>query len=164
MVLLGALVAGLVVLRALTTFNATALAAPLACVFWLICWLTWRDPGASRTVVWTGLILMMASLLLHKVGLAADSSTASDYTWAYQILTVVKHGCELAGWGLVATGIIAGTVERAVSEVAARESMRLETICRPVTSGCGLTAGRQKPAMLRPLIRVEAMRTGENDV
>lgn len=124
---LGALAAGLVVVRALTTFNATALAAPLACVFWLICWLTWRDRGASRTVVWTGLILMMTSLLLHKVGLAADSSTASDYTWSYQILTVVKHGCELAGWGLVATGIIAGAVDRPAPDVAARESMRLET-------------------------------------
>ena len=49
---LGALVAGLVIIRGLTTFNATALAVPLACVFWLLCWLTWRDPGrrANRRV------------------------------------------------------------------------------------------------------------------
>jgi hypothetical protein len=105
---LGVLVGGLVLVRGLASFNAAALAVPLACVFCLVCWLTWRDRGGARTVVWAGLILMATSLLLHKVGLAADSSTASDYTWAYQITTVVKHGCELAGWMLLATGIIAG--------------------------------------------------------
>jgi hypothetical protein len=105
---LGALVAGLVLVRAWTTFNATALAVPLACVFCLLSWLSWRDGGAARGVVWGGLILMVTSLLLHKVGLAADSSTASDYTWAYQITTVAKHCCEFAGWTLVATGITAG--------------------------------------------------------
>ena len=51
---------------------------------------------------------MATSLLLHKVGLAADASTASDYTWAYQITSMVKHGAELAGWMLLATGIAAG--------------------------------------------------------
>jgi hypothetical protein len=107
---LGALLAGLVVVRGLTHFNATALAVPLACVFCLVCWLTWRDHRGPQLVVWTGLALMVASLLLHKVGLAADSSTASDYTWPYQILTVVKHGCELSGWMLIALGIAAGSV------------------------------------------------------
>ena len=45
---LGALVGGLVIIRGLTTFNATALAVPLVCVFALVCWLTWRDRGAVR--------------------------------------------------------------------------------------------------------------------
>jgi hypothetical protein len=123
---LGALVAVLVVVRGLTPFNATALAVPLACVFALVCWLTWRDPVAARTVVWAGLILMMTSLLLHKVGLAADSSTASDYTWPYQIVTVVKHGCELAGWTLLATGIIACSERALARKSPAPESLRLE--------------------------------------
>lgn len=105
---LGALVGALVIIRGLTTFNATALAVPLVCVFWLLCWLTWRDRGAARAVVWAGLILMGTSLLLHKVGPAADASTASDYTWAYQLTSMVKHGAELAGWMLLATGIAAG--------------------------------------------------------
>lgn len=109
---LGALVAGLVLIRGLTTFNATALAVPLACVLLLLCWLTWRDPGAARAVLWAGLVLMVTSLLLHKVGLDADASTASDYTWAYQITGIVKHGAELAGWMLLATGIIAGIAGR----------------------------------------------------
>ncbi len=109
---LGALVAVLVLVRGLTSFNAAALAIPLVCVFGLICWLTWRDPRAVRTVVWAGFILMAASLLLHKVGLAADASTASDFTWAYQITGIVKHGAELAGWMLLATAIMAGVVSQ----------------------------------------------------
>ena len=123
---LGALVAGLVLIRGLTTFNASALALPLACVLLLLCWLTWRDPGAARAVVWAGLMLMVTSLLLHKVGLAADSSTASDYTWAYQITGMVKHGAELAGWMLLTTGIIAGIRDRPVPEVTPQGSLLLE--------------------------------------
>jgi hypothetical protein len=109
---LGGIVAALVPIRSLTAFNAAALAVPLACVFCLLCWLTWHDPAAARFVVWTGLILMVTSLLLHKVGLAADASLASDYSWGYQITGIVKHGAELAGWTLVVTGIIAGIEDR----------------------------------------------------
>lgn len=131
---LGALVAGLVLVRGLTHFNAAALAVPLACVFCLVCWLTWRDPAGARAIVWAGIIVLATSLLLHKVGLAADSSTASDYTWAYQITGMVKHGAELAGWMLLATGIAAGIERRRASEVttdgivAHRDGIR-----RPVT-------------------------------
>jgi hypothetical protein len=110
--LLGALVAGLVLVRTLTTFNAATVAAPLACVFWLLCWLTWREPGAARTVVWVALVLMATSLVLHQVGLDADVLNYSNQSWAYQITAIVKHGCELAGWMLVATGIIAGIESR----------------------------------------------------
>jgi len=114
---LGALLGVLVFVRGLTTFNATVLAVPLACVFVLLCWLTWRDHGAARGAVWGGLVLMAASLLLHKVGLAADSSTATDHTWTYQIEGMVKHGTELAGWMLVSVGIVAGIVDRLGSEI-----------------------------------------------
>jgi hypothetical protein len=124
---LGALVACLVIVRGLITFNATTLAVPLACVFCLVCWLTWRDPGPARAAVWAGLVLMATSLLLHKVGLAADSSTASDYTWAYQITGMVKHGSELAGWMLLATGIAAGVEGHAARRVTSAGSLVLET-------------------------------------
>jgi hypothetical protein len=105
---LGALVVGLVIVRGLSTFNATMLAVPLTCLFGLVCLLTWRDPGGARTVVWAGLLLMAASFLLHKVGLAAEGSAASQHTWSYQFTGMVKHGAELAGWMLLATGIAAG--------------------------------------------------------
>ncbi len=121
---LGALVGVLILIRGLTSFNAKVLALPLAFVFLLLLLLTWRDPGSARAVVWSGLVLLAASLLLHKVGLGADDSTASDFTWAYQITSMIKHGAELAGWSLVATGIVAGFAERA-SEVAPARAVAL---------------------------------------
>lgn len=110
---LAGIAAVLVFIRGLTTYNATALALPLACLLGLLVWLTWTDPRRARRFVWAGLVLMVVSLLLHHVGLDADSSTASDYTWAYQITGMIKHGAELAGWMLVATGLIAGAPRRA---------------------------------------------------
>ena len=130
---LGALVFVLILIRGLTTFNAKVLALPLACVFLVLVWLTWRDPGSARAIVWSGLILLAASLLLHKVGLGADDSTASDFTWAYQIDSMIKHGAELAGWTLVATGIVAGFAYRP-SEVApagvVAPSLEVEPVAR----------------------------------
>jgi hypothetical protein len=104
---LGALVAGLILMRTLTSFNAATLAAPLVCVFLLLCWLTWPDPGYARTVVWAALGLMVISLVLHQVGLDADVLNYSSHSWAYQLTAVAKHGCELAGWLLLATAIVA---------------------------------------------------------
>jgi hypothetical protein len=106
---LGALVGVLILIRGLTTFNAKLLALPLACVFLVLCWLTWRDAGPVRATVWSGLLLLAVSLLLHKIGPGADDSTASDFTWTYQIDSMIKHGAELAGWMLLATGIVAGS-------------------------------------------------------
>ena len=114
---LGALVGVLVVIRGLLVFNAALLAVPLACIFGLLCWLTWRDPGAARGVVWAGLILMGTSLVLHQVGLASDAGAANESTWAYQIISIIKHGAELAGWTLLATGIVAGVEGRTPREV-----------------------------------------------
>ncbi len=111
---LGALVAGLVLLRTLITFNAKTLAAPLALAFLLVCWLTRRDSLVARSVVAAALGLMLVSLVLHQVGLDADVLNYSNQSWAYQLTAVAKHGCELAGWMLMATGIIAGVANRLV--------------------------------------------------
>ena len=124
---LAAILVGLVLIRGLLPYNSKELAVPLVCVFWLLVWLTWRDPRAARTVVWVGLILMVASLLLHEVGPDADSSLASDYTWSYQITGVVKHGAELAGWILLITGVIAGIADRRTTEPAPPESSSPES-------------------------------------
>jgi hypothetical protein len=115
--LLGAIAIGLVIIRGLTSFNATVLAPPLAAVFVLLGWLTWGD-GRVRLIVWGGLALLIVSLVLHKVGLAADDSLASDFTWGYQITGMVKHGAELVGWMLVATGVAAGMAAREASDAA----------------------------------------------
>jgi len=104
---LGALVVGLVIVRGLLTYHAVLVAGPLACVLALVCWLSWRGPALAGAVVLGALAAMAVSLALHEVGLAADASKASDYTWAYQIEGMVKHGGELAGWLLLATGLLA---------------------------------------------------------
>jgi len=111
---LGLLLGVLIPIRALTAFNASVLAVPLACVFALLFVLTWHS-GTSRRIVWVALLLLALSLLLHKVGLDADSSTASDYTWSYQTLGIIKHGAELAGWILAATGVAADIAAAPVS-------------------------------------------------
>jgi len=128
---LAALLGALVFVRALVTYRAAVVAVPLACVLVLICALTWRDPRAARAVVWAALALMGVSLALHEVGLAADASTASDYSWAYQITAIVKHGCELAGWVLAATGIAAGGVGRLRAEQAEAAAGRTRGGPRP---------------------------------
>lgn len=122
----GALAAGLILMRTFTTFNAAALAAPLACVFCLVCWLTWRDPGAARTVVWAALVFMLTSLVLHQVGLDADVLNYSNQSWAYQFTAVAKHGCELVGWLLLATGTVAAVAGRP-----APKTNRATTIAAP---------------------------------
>jgi hypothetical protein len=129
---LGAVVGVLILIRGLTDFNAKLLAVPLACVFLALCWLTWREPGPVRAAVWSGLGLLAVSLLLHKVGLGADDSTASDFTWAYQIDSMVKHGAELAGWMMLATGIIAGSdhVRRSLADALGRLRSGLQSAGR----------------------------------
>lgn len=126
---LGVLVGVLLPVRGLTSFNAKVLAVPLVCIFGMLCWLTWRDPRTARKVVWAGLVLMATSLLLHKVGLASDASTASDYTWAYQITGIIKHGAELAGWMLLATGVVAGVFgQQAAAADGASAPSELESV------------------------------------
>lgn len=125
---LGVLLGSLVLIRGLTTYNQYVLAMPLACVFGLLIWLTWRDPTPTRTVLWAALVALGISLLLHEVGPDADASTASDYTWTYQIVGIIKHGTELAGWTLATTAIAAGAISRVAKlSVAPAQSPATET-------------------------------------
>ena len=84
-------------------------------------------------------------MLLHKVGLAADASTASDYTWPYQITSMVKHGAELAGWMLLATAIAAGirgVPARAVDRCRI-VALEMESVARDLAPAApGLVAGQ----------------------
>lgn len=123
---LAALLAVLVVVRTTGFFNLTIEAPLLAVMFGLLWWLTWRDPRGPRTVLWAALILLAMSLVLHQVGLDADALNYSNHSWAYQLTAVAKHGTELAGWILIATGIIAGKQNRPVPESSAPESFVLE--------------------------------------
>ena len=58
------------------------------------------------------------------VGLDADATTLNPGTWAYQLTVILKHGAELAGWLLLATGLAAAST-RSVGEVEDHLAKRL---------------------------------------
>jgi hypothetical protein len=95
-------------------YDVPILAAPLTVVFGVLCALTFRDARAMRFVVWGSLVLLGFSFALHAVGPQADAGGSSPYlsthTWAYQGTGILKHGAELAGWMLLAIGILAGGI------------------------------------------------------
>ena len=64
-------------------------------------------------VVAAGLVLLAASFLLHAVGerLLLELGLGDDGL-ARQVKAVVKHGCEVEGWFLVAIGLTAHTLSR----------------------------------------------------
>jgi hypothetical protein len=109
--LLGALVAILVYVRAFVDYDVAMLLGPVAVLFALICWLAWRDPPIVRIIVLGSLALLVCSFALHAVGPAADVGPGHvDGSWAFQLTAMLKHGAELAGWILLATGMLAGGV------------------------------------------------------
>ena len=69
------------------------------------------DHGASRAVdrlIDSGLLLLAFSFFLHVFGprLLLDFGLSDTTGWAYQIKAVVKHGTEVAGWFLIALGLL----------------------------------------------------------
>jgi hypothetical protein len=112
-VLVGILVGALVIVRTFVGYSTEALLPPLAAVFVAICWLTSREPPAIRVLVWASLALLGGSFALHAVGLNADSTLGyQNQTWGYQATGMLKHGTELAGWMLLATGMAAASIRR----------------------------------------------------
>jgi hypothetical protein len=117
--LLAAAVVGMLTLpRALMRYEAVFerydvafLMAPLAVVFVVMCALTFRDPRGVRFLVWGSLVLLACSFALHAFGPQADAAGRTaylgTYAWVYQGTGMLKHGLELAGWMLLATGMIA---------------------------------------------------------
>ena len=122
-----ALVGVLIVPRALEgrvsafkQYDVPIVIVPLAIVFVVAFALTLRDARKVRSIVWASLVLLVFSFALHAVGPQADGITRPnvvDYTWAYQLTGMVKHGAELAGWMLLATGMTAGVWRRMGGEV-----------------------------------------------
>ena len=126
-VLAAALVGALIVPRALKAhevvfkrYDVPILMVPLAIVFVVALALTFHDPKRVRSMVWAALALLACSFALHAVGPQADivsSPHVVDYTWAYQLTGIVKHGTELAGWMLLITGLLAGAWSTGEGEV-----------------------------------------------
>jgi hypothetical protein len=84
-----------------------ALLLPLVASLLVIVWrLTVDARGNIRAAVRVSLGLLVLSYIAHVVGPAIV--TGLGYTgdsWAYQIKGVVKHGCELGGWTLLALAL-----------------------------------------------------------
>jgi chromate transport protein ChrA len=106
---LAALAAALVAVRAAFPGSAVTVAAPVAVVFVLVWSLTSNDPARARTVVRVALCLLAFSFVVHLVGLKIVNGLGYDgNSWPYQVKSLLKHGSELTGWILLATGILAG--------------------------------------------------------
>jgi hypothetical protein len=107
--ILAGLIGALLIVRTFVRPQTTMLLLPLAAVFLSLCWLTLRDPVAIRSMVWGSLFLLVCSFGLHMAGpqAARAGGHLRDHTWAYQLIGMVKHGAELAGWMLLATGMAA---------------------------------------------------------
>ena len=115
--LVAALVGVLTVPRALMRYEPAferyevpILVAPLTVAFVVLCALTFRDARRVRFMVWGSLALLACSFALHAVGPQADAggnaAYLAEHTWAYQLTGMLKHGAELAGWMLLATGMM----------------------------------------------------------
>jgi hypothetical protein len=105
---LAAIAAALVAVRAAAPGSAMIVAVPVAVVFVLVWSLTSSDPGRARTIVRVALFLLAFSFVVHLVGLKIVNSLGYDgNSWPYQVKSLLKHGSELAGWILLATGISA---------------------------------------------------------
>jgi hypothetical protein len=105
---LAAIAAALVAVRAAVSGSAVTVAAPVAVVFILVWSLTSSDPERARTIVRVALCLLAFSFVVHLVGLKIVNSLGyHGDSWPYQVKSLLKHGSELAGWILLATGISA---------------------------------------------------------
>jgi hypothetical protein len=116
-IFVAALVGVLTVPRALMRYepaferlDVLILVVPLTVALLVLCVLTLRDGRRVRFIVWASLVLLACSFTLHAVGPQADDVGRTAYlgdTWAYQLTGMLKHGAELAGWMLLATGMAA---------------------------------------------------------
>jgi hypothetical protein len=106
---LAAISAALVAVRAAFPGSAAAFAVPVGVVFILVWSLTSSDPERARTITRVALFLLAFSFVVHVVGPKIVHSLGyGGNSWAWQIKGLVKHTAELAGWILLATGILGG--------------------------------------------------------
>jgi hypothetical protein len=73
-------------------------------------------PASVQRLVREGCIVLVAAFVVHGIGekVVADLGYGPE-TWAYQIKAVVKHSGELAGWALVAGGLVLALPRRALA-------------------------------------------------
>jgi uncharacterized membrane protein YfbV (UPF0208 family) len=124
--LVTALIAALLYARVSVAFSTTLLLVPVIALFALLWRATADDRAPARTALRAGLCLLVCSFAVHVVG--PEIVSALGYTgnsWPYQVKGVLKHGGELGGWILVATGLLAGAEPRTRRAGRPREQMIL---------------------------------------
>lgn len=107
--ILAAIAGSLVAVRAALPGSAAAFAAPCVVVFALVWSLTSADRTRARSMVRVSLYLLTFSFAVHIVGLKIVHELGfGGNTWPYEIKCLLKHSAELAGWILLAAGVLGG--------------------------------------------------------
>jgi hypothetical protein len=95
-------------LRITHVHHAVWYGAPLAIVVLAVLWNAGRDGSPERSAFRLGTLLLLVAFVAHGPGeLVAQHYDLGYATWLYQAKVVVKHAFELAGWGLLAAGLLA---------------------------------------------------------
>ncbi len=112
-VLLAAALCGLLVLRLAQPSHVLVAALPFTAAAFYLLWML-APPGSTRRVLREGCVVLALSLALHAVGtwLVSALGYGAD-SWPYQIKAVLKHSLELAGWVLIAGGLLSLAMESA---------------------------------------------------
>lgn len=115
-------------------YDVLILVVPLTVVFVLLCALTFRDGRRVKFMLWGSLVLLACSFALHAVGPQADArgeTYVETGTWTYQVTGMLKHGAELGGWMLLATGMAVGSLAFQGGRTAHRQRYRRAPQTRP---------------------------------
>ena len=98
----------LLVLRVIHPAHVILIAFPVVVLTFVILW--WRAGGSqppAPRLIHTGCAALVCSYLVHGFGAGVSSRLAyGGDRWPHQITLALMHSGELAGWAIVATGLI----------------------------------------------------------
>jgi hypothetical protein len=117
MVVVAFLLVAILVLRVWQPPHVLVLALPLAAVVLVLLWQQGQN-GARRTIR-VGCLLLVASYAIHASETSAVGFVLNPASWSYQIRCVLKHDAEIAGWVLIAGGLLSLSVGRPLPSVRA---------------------------------------------
>ena len=104
---LSALLALLLALRIAHPAHVLLIAVPLGAAALTLLWSA-APGGTARRVLREGCIVLVVAFVVHGIGTKVVSMLGlGPETWGYQLKAVVKHSGELAGWVLIAGGLVA---------------------------------------------------------
>lgn len=109
-VILAFLLGSMLLLRVWQPPHVLVLALPLAAVVLVLLWQQGEN-GAQGTIR-AGCLLLVASYAIHASETSAVGFVLNPDSWSYQIRCVLKHDAEIAGWVLIAGGLLSLSVDR----------------------------------------------------